>query len=562
MKCESEDDEETVAFAVRVPRTTANNPPTTKYQDNDDFITAGEVVSKEEDGKDDNTPTETTDSFPSQTPKTSGTVVKSESLKSVVLKAAVLFFVCLSTGIIFWLVDGNELLPTISDTWTIPPASYISRLFIGIGCLLFQVANVSVFHANNQQAQQGSDTGKCCGTRNMNKFLLMSSVVAIAALSWVGAICDSTKDTCRGDNNVHLTFAYTFFICYNMYMIMEMCLARKRKAGNFGSPGAKRALWALVFFSVASKCRTFLPVPEAVNATTTESTETGEVVGEYTTLGVGNQTIVAIIEWTDVLCILVWTSLYVIKRTPGYRLSTVELWAAPGSSRRTFLKTATNDTVQVVDHISALALGITSVAVFGVLVVSTFFIEIFVTKDVPVPSALGGNASWPKMTALWVSPPGNWLARWSLVFAASLALSFNSLIHQMPSGGACKWYTTTCEWCGILGWIFVALMGVVDEYENRIANHLFRSFSLTCLLLWAQFLVGRGDQGKNVAGSIAVFAIMATRAISQNFLDRDDTLFIVTDWVATGTILLSIAVFIKWHKPDLKQHALAITYSK
>lgn len=46
--------------------------------------------------------------------------------------------------------------------------------------------------------------------------LSVTAATGVFCLSWVGAICDSSVPSCRGNNDIHTTFAITFFILFNL----------------------------------------------------------------------------------------------------------------------------------------------------------------------------------------------------------------------------------------------------------------------------------------------------------------------------------------------------------
>ena len=99
-------------------------------------------------------------------------------------------------------------LPTISNTWTHIPGNFLSRyvvstLSLGLGIMqlpiwLPQIGKIS--HA---------------------KLFMGMGIFAVFCLSWVGAICDDGKNPeCRGNNSIHTTCAVTFFVLYNVNMVV------------------------------------------------------------------------------------------------------------------------------------------------------------------------------------------------------------------------------------------------------------------------------------------------------------------------------------------------------
>ena len=393
-------------------------------------------------------------------------ILRSLQMKAAVRKTMVMFVVCLVFGIINWVALGLPLLPTISDTWTKPPASYISRYVVGASSILFQVANFVIYRANQ-------DVGKYAKASWVNKLSLVLSVVSVFALSWIGAVCDSKSSTCRGDNNVHMMFAYTFFIGYNMYMVIESVRAHKQL-----SCCAKVITTVCVLATLTLKLRV---VPSDLDFSNGLLMETNQSIAA----GLGNS-FVAIFEWIDVLVVVVWTGTYAIHRGQGWSLATVQLDS--GATKATRIVAA--DGTRVLNRVTAFTFATVVALVMTVLLISTFVVEVFITKAVPLPAVFGGNASWPLESALWVSAPGNWFARWALVFSAVFLLSYNSLavITMRRQLSACLCCLT--QFFGSMGALGVALSGCVDEYEESSEHALFMYvLCLACLACLAYVLL-------------------------------------------------------------------------
>lgn len=56
--------------------------------------------------------------------------------------------------------------------------------------------------------------------------MLSMALGGIFCLSWVGAICDSSRPSCRGNNTLHTAFARTYFIVFDLYMLALVMLPR------------------------------------------------------------------------------------------------------------------------------------------------------------------------------------------------------------------------------------------------------------------------------------------------------------------------------------------------
>ena len=290
-------------------------------------------------------------------------VVKQETIRCAVARAAIEFVLALCYGIFGWVIVGNPLLPTISDTWTIPPASYVSRYLVGTGCILFQVANLVVYRANQ-------DTGPHAQASWVNKLCLGLSLLAIFCLSWVGAICDSTKDTCRGDNSVHLAFAYTFFGAYNAYMII--LTVRAHKQGVHGHTRAGRftllSLWLSVICSLLTKIRVIPSGWDFSNGLLTNANSSWLAAD-------GSQDIVALIEWTDVMVIILWTTAYVRLRAPNFGLATVTLSDGAGRNGAPITAASTKSLTQSITVLNRVS-GFTLVMVSSLLLTALLLVRL------------------------------------------------------------------------------------------------------------------------------------------------------------------------------------------
>ncbi len=89
--------------------------------------------------------------MPSDAP--SATLLRQERLQPVMCRTVAMFALALIIGIVNWCLLGLPLMPTISGTWTVAPASYVSRYIVGTCCLLFQVANVVIYRSNQARAR-------------------------------------------------------------------------------------------------------------------------------------------------------------------------------------------------------------------------------------------------------------------------------------------------------------------------------------------------------------------------------------------------------------------------
>ena len=118
---------------------------------------------------------------------------------------------------------------------------------------------------------------------------MVSGTIAGFLLSVVGAVCDDDIDPqCRGDNLLHSCCAITFFVLYNINMIILTAKGSGLSASSRGRLAVAAAL------SVVGKLR-WLP---ATGLFSTDAVLPNRL---------GDLTPVAIVEWADVFLICGWT---------------------------------------------------------------------------------------------------------------------------------------------------------------------------------------------------------------------------------------------------------------
>ncbi|KAL1529295.1 hypothetical protein AB1Y20_000249 [Prymnesium parvum] len=201
---------------------------------------------------------------------------------------------------------------------------------------------------------------------------------ATFCLSWVGAICDETWPACRGNRPLHIGSALSFFIVYNINML----------AFSFAHTGRARAAMAIpALTSTASKLRWLAFVPPVVPV---------------------DQTLLALVEWADTFLVMGWTvgvlwlqradlTCYLFTQQPSAPLL-----------------------VCSVRHITAAVLALFS----GTLLVCTCLYF------------RAGGTSWPYISDLFVYPPADWISRWAIELAGSLAILGHFLLYLMDAASA------------------------------------------------------------------------------------------------------------------------------
>ena len=308
--------------------------------------------------------------------------------------------ILLGTILLSWALfvhqGGDPFLPTISSTWTAPPASYISRWAVGNMCCALFAVNAFIYWA---------DSAAFAGPRRLlvsPAVILQMAFAALFCFSWVGAICNSTVDTCMGNDALHTAFALAFFFLYDLMMILS-ATSKLHAAVRDGTPvrGAVRSLLLAVASSVLTAARACLPGPLAA----------AEDV----------DTVIAVVEWINVAIVGLWTLSNALGsegiNEMGFGLVTKGDAGKEGA-----------DGLAVVVFRGASALELSNVVggLFIFVLASTCILGLAVGY---IPRVEG--AFW-YISDMWTQPPGNWISRWGVVqathwaYAVQLSLYFTA----------------------------------------------------------------------------------------------------------------------------------------
>ena len=236
-----------------------------------------------------------------------------------------------------------------------------------------------------------------------SKALMVAGMFATFCLSVVGAVCDSAGDKeCRGNDSIHSTAAVTFFVLYNMNMII---LTVRRRSPTLLCTLLLSLLCKLRFVTHAAPSM----VPQ-------------------------DQTILAIIEWcvrhalvmcllkyrmpdkvvwlphrSDVFLIIIWTVCFA--------------WTQRGAAYTVALHTKSCGEESLLFFASSTAI----MAVGAVLYVGTLLISLyFIYHQHRVPAG-----SLPFISDMWVYPPGNWISRWAVVQGCTLIAFVHLCLYRL-----------------------------------------------------------------------------------------------------------------------------------
>ena len=199
-----------------------------------------------------------------------------------------------------------------------------------------------------------------------------------------------------GDNRIHSTCAVIFLLSYNAVMA---CLHYYGKANRF--------LLVPCVFSCLSKVRWVAPGM------------------------LGDQTALAIVEWSDVFLICGWTVCFCWTTRAGYNVvlqidTTKEVTKSPALL-----------------FVSIRVLTYASLTMyFGTLVVSC--ILIYAQNRVPA-------GSLPYISDMWTTVPGNWLSRWAIVQGATYMASVHIIMNRLEGGSIYDNALTALALVSILG---------------------------------------------------------------------------------------------------------------
>ena len=225
-----------------------------------------------------------------------------------------------------------------------------------------------------------ADSGHVGAARkHLDRIFLFFGVLACLALSIVGAVCDDEHSIqCLGNKTLHLAAAGSFFAIYTINMLVLSVRTSNNQNKYCGF------LLFLAIFSAVLKLR-FIPHLKAS----------------------------ALFEWLDVAAILVWTSIYFITERKNFTLQVTQ---------QTHL-TRQGDTMTLV-HISA-----------AFLVTVVFFLLLL---TLILSHSLATGEGYVFISDTFLSPPGNWISRWSIPVIATLSVWVHICIYYMDGMEAGK----------------------------------------------------------------------------------------------------------------------------
>jgi hypothetical membrane protein len=347
------------------------------------------------------------------------------------------------------------------------------------------------------------------------KTCLFLGVSGVFFLSWVGAICDNdTAPSCQGNGEVHSMLAVAFFVFYDVAILI---LTMKQHSHNqlrlrSGHTAKDHSLSLLLCLtSILSKFRFAL-----------------------------TDTPLAILEWTDVIAMLLWTSHYIVTYCHDIYIGFVD----NGPSRYERITDSSKSSSNLVPLISVGTEELTIVTcVLSILTVAMSFVSAN-NRGMIHPKQV-----WPMISDLWTAPIGNYLSRWGVMLGATMLALVQVLYYYMSTGGnaptASQRSLLILSLCSAMG---LSIVGCVNENENYTV-HIISAYIF--LGGYDIYMIGYSKNNKiqwtctliSVLSKIrfgVLASLLASRGISVGD-DRHDTIvamFEWSDWLAMQVFLI------------------------
>eukprot|EP00936_MAST-01D_sp_MAST-1D-sp1_P002621 g2621.t1 len=367
---------------------------------------------------------------------------------------------------------GGSGLPTISNTFVDPPGNYFSRIGVGASAAFLYICMLIVSYVSVSPSRNSEST--LSPFPLSNKMVAATGLFGVFCLSWVGAICDSSKPSCGGNNAIHTTFAIIFFVLLDFVAIYITCVSPRR-------PPALCCVALLL--SIASKAR-FAPLFGAPSVT--------EILGMPYADG-------AVFELTDVFSVMAWMCWYLLPIPQTKAMSVGIMRDDPILSPQHDL-VLTEDTRRhelgariVHARVSATTWSSATASLVALVPVACVVVA-ELTGHKPPPGQL------PFISDCMDFIPTNWISRWGLVFGGMMGLvhvvvtaQLTGLLAHSPhsdyGGRQMQWITrlasSASTLCGIAGVLALAAVGCVNKAEDAELH----SFSGTVLALASNIYV-------------------------------------------------------------------------
>ena len=340
--------------------------------------------------------------------------------------------------------------------------------------------------------------------------------VSCVCLSWVAAICDNdSKESCRGNGTIHDITAVSFFIGYNFMMAMS----------SFSKHNGVSTHHVCAFLSILSKLRFIHPVSGLLTSTPVW----------------GDQTPLAIVEWTDVGLILIWTVSFLITNSPKVRVGICKIDSDENQSMTT-MKAAllVNDPTKRKTRSDDKYYNVAffSMRFLATIAVSWFFVCLFVCLAFMLHQGRIPSGHVPYISDMWVYPPGDWISR-NMVMGGSvcailvhICFYYAGTISNDAPSGCLKPSVTQTSLC-ILSLLGLSVVGCVNEDENPTVHVIAAGTFFACYdvyMFWT-FLMYFRVRGYNVLYFILTLCSVLTKVRFMSSVSLGDNTPEILEWL-------------------------------
>lgn len=486
-------------------------------------------------------------------------VVYSYSAERFARIIATLFLTCFGTAYLIYCLqsDGPIFLPTLSTTWDYAPGNFISRQAIGVGCVgLYQIQYIISF-GDKDRADAAGVTAHKTAANDWNKVLLFAALFAVLCLSIVGAVCSSeASPECRGNSKIHYAAAITFFVVYDIYMVVLLAASKSPRTG------ARHVFhWVCVCVSILSKMRFLVGFESHLPVFLAAAMNSSSFPG------------LALFEWCDVGVIISFTASYTAEVGGQYGVALVRTGTGTVNSDVTNDKlceplvkaspsckpvwsTDGNKTLEI-------ALRYAFGTLSGCLIVSIVFDYI-------------AHDRVPFISDTFVFPPGNYISRWAGILGTTYLTMFHVLLHHVHKKSMGPLLANVLFGLSFIAGLALSMVMVVSETEDR---HLHRQSAVITFVFYDLHIVlfvlfhlahpsGRERLGRAwYTTCLIIFAIVFKNMLRVGVLPlssdtemtlQDAKLFwasvgAVLEWTDASTILLFLVRMPLWYGEEMSK---------
>ena len=253
----------------------------------------------------------------------------------------------------------------------------------------------------------------------------------------------------------------------------------------------------------------------------------------------GDQTPLAIVEWTDVGLILIWTVSFLITNSPKVRVGICKIDSENQS--KTTMKAAllVNDQAQRKTRSdNILNVAFFSMRFLATIAVTWFFVCLFVCLAFMLHQGRIPSGHVPYISDMWVYPPGDWISR-NMVMGGSVCAILvhicfyfaGNISNGAPSGCLKPSSAQTCL-C-VVSLLGLSVVGCVNESENGTVHAIAATTFFACYdvyMFWT-FLVMLRVKGYNVLSFILTLCSVLSKVRFMSTLSLGDNTPEILEWL-------------------------------